>query len=1037
LKTLFNILSSMKLTVILLFIFAVSIGSATFIENDYGTETALAEVYRANWFELLLFTLSLNLISSFFRYKMHHFKKWYVSLFHLSFIIIAIGAYLTRYYGFEGMMHIREGSSSNSITSEKSYIDISIDNKLVSSTPKLFSNLSRNTFHFSNGDVEITLKDYIPYASYQNVKAENGKGISKVSLVVSIDEGLKPIKTDLTNGNFYDFGFTVLDFDSNYTNSSSFPKKVIKLHRDGDRLIFSSDNNISGFSMDTRTSTTFGKETEAKSRILYQVDGISIVFKDIQVGVETKLISNMDKPKNMRENFNSAFIFDIKVGDKSDEVTVFGKRGAVGQPSTVEVGGKKISISYGSKPIHLPFSIYLRDFQLERYAGSMSPSSYASEVTLIDKENNISMDYRIYMNHVLDYKGYRFFQSSYDMDERGTILSVNYDWLGTTVTYIGYFIMFTTMFISLFGKKSRFQKLKRDLIKFSSFAIFTLLVASSNSLYADKIEIESIDTIFKFDKAHSDRFGTLLVQDSGGRMKPLDSLNMEIVNKIHRSDTIEGLDYNQIVLGMILRPNLWKQINMIYTNDKKVNKILGLPENQKYASFQDFFEDPVTLEGYKLASYIETASRVPMKNRGKFEKALVKIDERVNVAYMTYSGTILRIFPKPNDKNHKWVGAIEALQTFDPAFAKEVQISAVGYFQAVDLSLKSGDWSYADKGLLGIKNFQEKYGSDVYIDNMKIAGEILYNKIQIFKNLIPYTLLIGFGLLAIGFIRLFRGRDSFKKTTAILKSGVAIILVLYSGGLMLRWYISGHAPWSDAYESLVYIGWASLLAGFIFSKSSPFIVGSTTILTGIILFVAHLSWLDPQITNLVPVLKSYWLTIHVSLITASYGFLGLGALLGFITLILFIIKNSKNRETIENRIRELNIVNEMSLIIGLLMLTVGNFLGGVWANESWGRYWGWDSKETWALVTILIYAIVIHLRFIPKFNSGYTFALSSLLAFSSVLMTYFGVNFYLSGMHSYAQGDPVPIPAFVYYMIATVFIISILAYRKRECLKSD
>ena len=399
---------------------------------------------------------------------------------------------------------------------------------------------------------------------------------------------------------------------------------------------------------------------------------------------------------------------------------------------------------------------------------------------------------------------------------------------------------------------------------------------------------------------------------------------------------------------------------------------------------------------------------------------------------MVYSGEILRIFPKPNDENHKWVSPLEALQTFDKKIADEVRIALVGYLQAVDLSLQTGNWSYANKGLIGISNFQRKYGIDVFPNTIQLAGEVLYNKLQIFKNLIPFVFLTGIALLGIGFLRIFKGKEKFRKTAVALKTIATLILVAYTIGLLLRWFISGHAPWSDAYESLVYIGWASLIAGFLFSKSSPFIMGSTSILTGVILFVAHLNWLDPQITNLVPVLKSYWLTIHVSLITASYGFLGLSAVLGFIVLILFAITTEKSRETIGVRIRELNIVNEMNLIIGLLMLTVGNFLGGVWANESWGRYWGWDPKETWALVTILVYAVVVHMKYIPKIYTPYSFALASLLAFSSVLMTYFGVNFYLSGMHSYAQGDPVPIPTFVYYSIATIAVIALLAYRKRD-----
>jgi cytochrome c-type biogenesis protein CcsB len=253
----------------------------------------------------------------------------------------------------------------------------------------------------------------------------------------------------------------------------------------------------------------------------------------------------------------------------------------------------------------------------------------------------------------------------------------------------------------------------------------------------------------------------------------------------------------------------------------------------------------------------------------------------------------------------------------------------------------------------------------------------------------------------------------------------------HTAGLIIRWYIAGHAPWSNGYESMIYIGWASVLAGFIFSRKSMMTMAATSIMTGLILFVAHLNWMDPQVTNLVPVLQSYWLAIHVAMITASYGFLGLGALLGMITLILFILKKPHNQDRLNLAIKELNAINEMSLIVGLVLLTVGNFLGGVWANESWGRYWGWDPKETWALVTILVYAVVIHIRFIKGLYTDYAYSVISLLAFTSVLMTYFGVNYYLAGMHSYAKGDPVPIPDFVPWTYAVVAIVIAMAYPKR------
>ena len=209
----------------------------------------------------------------------------------------------------------------------------------------------------------------------------------------------------------------------------------------------------------------------------------------------------------------------------------------------------------------------------------------------------------------------------------------------------------------------------------------------------------------------------------------------------------------------------------------------------------------------------------------------------------------------------------------------------------------------------------------------------------------------------------------------------------------------------------------------------------TSILAGVILFVAHLSWMDPQITNLVPVLKSYWLTIHVATITASYGFFGLGTLLAFVNLISFIMKRKSNQIQLDLSIKELTYIMEMTLTFGLILLTIGNFLGGVWANESWGRYWGWDPKETWALASIIFYSFVLHMRFIPGLQGLYAFNFASLVTFSSIIMTYFGVNYYLSGLHSYAAGDPVPIPTFVYYTVAIMVVISLLAYFNNQRFK--
>ena len=623
-----------------------------------------------------------------------------------------------------------------------------------------------------------------------------------------------------------------------------------------------------------------------------------------------------------------------------------------------------------------------------------------------------------------------------------TILSVNND-PGTLPSYIGYFLLGLGMFWSLFSKYNRFEKLSQKAIKASKERVLPIIVGLGLALsvtptYAADMN-PAIKTILAFDETHSNKFGELIVQDSAGRMKPLDTLSNEILSKINRSASLKvgnkSLNANQVILGMMMRPEIYRDIKIIRTKDEKINTLIGANANDKYASFSQFFVDPSNIAGYKLAQAAETASRKQPKHRDKFDKAVLKIDERVNIAYMVFNGSLLKIWPKPNDDNNKWLATIESLQAIAPADAQIIRDIAVRYFTSIDGALGSGDWSEANAALAGIAQYQKLKGSEVYPSEGRIAAEVFYNNAYIFETIYPLYLLVGFILLILSFINILKPKFDIAIYTKITLALLAVFFVAHTIGLGLRWYISEHAPWSNGYESMIYIGWATVLAGFIFSKRSPMTTASTGILTGLILFVAHLNWMDPQVTNLVPVLNSYWLSIHVSMITASYGFLGLGALLGFITIILFIIKTPSNSKHIIPSIKELNAINEMSLMVGLVLLTVGNFLGGVWANESWGRYWGWDPKETWALVTILIYAVVVHLRFIKAIYTEFNYAVVSLLSFTSVIMTYFGVNYYLAGLHSYAKGDPVPIPDFVPVTYAILFVVIALAYRNRNLSK--
>ncbi len=1033
-KKLLSIVGSMKTMAILMLIFAFSIGYATIVENDYGTMTAKAEIYNAQWFNILLSLLAVNLIYNIIHYKMYTLKKAPIFIFHIAFLVILVGAAITRFVGYEGTMHIRNGATSSTILSSSPYVIIHAqDMKHKAEFDKILYLSKRGDNSFSKtlsvGDkkVEVSLAEYIPNAVETLVKDKNG--VAMAQFMITGGGAGRPVV--LKYGNYYDAGNFVLDFHS----GDKFNKPVIALYMKNDKLYMKHNMKLSYMKMlDRSNGVLVANDADIlNKRVLYSTELGGFVLRNFMLHASKKIVSSDSSKINRKMRMNSAGVdalsFLVKHDGKEKYVVVYAQKGMQGVVNSTEIDGVNVSISFGSKIIHLPFALKLIKFELDRYPGSMSPASYASEVELIDKKANVDMKYRIYMNHVLDYKNYRFYQSSYDRDERGTVLSVNHD-PGTIPTYIGYALMALGMFWVLFSRKYRFGQLSKKAKKAAAAKVVPtllflgLMMSLSTPSHAEELSPQ-LKTILSFQKQHAQKFGRLIIQDTKGRMKPIDTLATEILAKIHRNASLKvgnkKLSANQVILGMMIRPDIYKEIKIIRSNPK-ISLAIGAKKDAKYLSFSQFFEDAEHIRGYKLAKIVEKASRKAPIDRNRFDKAALKIDERVNVEYMVFTGGLLKIWPKPNDINNKWFATIDALEKFPPQEANKVRNLALNYFTNVDASLKSGDWSKSDAALAKIAQYQKFYGSSVYPSAGKVKAEIFYNHSNIFEILWPLYFVVGFILLILSFVKIIKPKFEMTKITKGALFLLALFFVAHTVGLILRGYVSGHAPWSNGFESMTYIAWATVLAGFIFSKQSPITLASTSILAGLILFVAHLSWMDPQITNLVPVLNSYWLDIHVSMITASYGFLGLGALLGFITLLLYIFVNKENQKQIFLSVKELNAINEMGLLIGLVLLTVGNFLGGVWANESWGRYWSWDPKETWALVTILVYAVVVHLRFIKSIYNQFNYAVISLLAFTSVLMTYFGVNYYLAGMHSYAKGDPVPIPDFVPLTYTIVFL---------------
>ncbi|MDL0087863.1 cytochrome c biogenesis protein CcsA [Campylobacter gastrosuis] len=1012
---------SMTSAIILFLIFAVASGVATIIESKTSTDTAWAYVYGTSWFGLIQLLLGINLAYNIYAYRLINLKKLPVFLFHLSFIGILIGSILTRYFGFEGNVHIRENSETNIITTRGSFINFAtkFDGKEYEiSIPRELEVLGKNGFDLAlklpEGEARLKYLEYVPNADYKFVNSEGGKPV--IELVLSN-------ATEREEVNLLDGEEVIAGNVSFLFNATPRPgTKYVLFSLNDNKFTLTSNTQISQFAMADNVKSTI--EANATAQFdplhLFTINGVNFSAKFLSTSAVRKLVP-------VKESQFDAIVAELSYKGEKKEMVLFHN---LIEPAKAIIGAQVFSASWGFMQLKMPFSLYLKDFELLRYPGSNSPMSYASDVIVKDK-NMPEFEYRIYMNHVLDHAGYRFFQSSYDQDERGTILSVNKD-PGKIPTYISYFLLGLGLILNLINPNSRFRQLAKKINQDSIKSVILLVVASFVTFGVTNLHAD--DFLPKIDKTHADRLGRLLVQSPDGRIEPFDTISKEVLNKIHRKDTIGELNSNQAVLSIMLDPPFWRKENIIAVGQsKELKRELGIDERAKFANFNDFFTTNDKGGEYKLTRFTEIANRKHPGSRGTFDKEVIKVDERLNVFYMVFMGEIFKIFPKKDDPNNTWYSPGSALMSMQGDEANAIAVMMRDYFVAVDDAIVSGDWSKADKALGVIESYQREFGAAIIPPKSRIDTEILFNKLEIFDCLTPLYLIAGFVLLIFVFVKMLSPKSNINAVFKAIYYLNILAFLVHTAGLGLRWYIAQHAPWSNAYESMVYIAWALSLSGIVFSKQSPIAMALTSILAGVTLFVAHLSWLDPQITTLAPVLKSYWLTIHVSVITASYGFLGLCALLGFFVLVLMILQKKKSPSAeISRNVTEATRINEMAMILGLSLLTLGNFLGGVWANESWGRYWGWDSKETWALVSILVYAAVLHIRFIPKLNSQYAFAVSSMFAYWAIIMTYFGVNFYLSGMHSYAAGDPLPIPNYIYVIFAVMFGVSIFAYFKRQ-----
>ena len=1049
-KKIFNLLFSTRLTGILFIVFAVAMAVGTFL--DAGQDTSPTPysrtlIFNALWFELIMLFFIINFTGNIFKYNLFSLKKWPVLLLHFSWIFIILGAFITRYYGYEGVMSIREGETENSFISEKTYIKMYIDGdyaidgiyqRRAIEVPVDFSPRLKNKFNYNTtyGDkkINIELVDFIQGAEKDIIPDVNGEEYLKI---VEAGDGLP-------HNHFLKMGEVQSLHNVLYALNKPTKGAVNITYTDNAELFIESPFEGEYMIMASGTNGILEKDKKQvlNLRSRYLIGNQAIVFpKNVVKGV----FDIVQKPEILKSDEDG---IALKISSNGEEkiIKVLGGKGINSPFEEFVVDGLNFNIRYGAKVYDLPFSVKLNDFIADKYPGSeTSYSSFASEVTVIDDK---PFDFRIFMNNILNHQGYRFFQASFDPDEKGTILSVNKDALGTFVTYLGYILLYIGLMAIMFARFTRFDFLRNQILKIKKQKqklALVLLFLSSVNLFSqsndthlhDKTDVEIIDSILSKNivpKSEAAKFGNIVIQDLSGRMMPVNTFASEFLRKLSKKDNYGEFDANQVFLSIQESPLLWYNVPVIYLKMKKgdsIRSIIGVNNTQKYVPLVDFFTERGE---YKLAPYLEDAYKAQVPTG--YQKEFKETDQRVNLLYNMIEGKSLKFFPIPDDENDKWISPKENIEDSslvkDSLYSNFINTGFKTYLYMLNEDKIMNEFSQSNNILQGILSAQYKFGGDVMLSTEKIEAEVLYNKYDIFKKLFSWYLYAGTFLFIILITQIFKNNNIINLSIKTLKFVIIFLFIIHTFGLIWRWYISGHAPWSDAYESMIYVAWATMFFGLAFGRKSDLTLASTTFIVSMILMIAHWSWMDPAIANLQPVLDSYWLMIHVAVIVGSYGPFALSMILGFVSLFLMILTNSSNKSIMKLNIKELTLINEMSLTVGLVMLTIGNFLGGMWANESWGRYWGWDPKETWALISIMVYAFVLHMRLIPGLKSRFVYSIASILSFASILMTYFGVNFYLAGLHSYAKDDQQI--SFLYSAISLliVIIMGVLAYPKHK-----
>lgn len=625
------------------------------------------------------------------------------------------------------------------------------------------------------------------------------------------------------------------------------------------------------------------------------------------------------------------------------------------------------------KTKELGFEVSLKNFNVVNYPGTDAPMDYVTTLTANTQEIKVSM------NNIGSFNGYRFIQSGYDSDMQGTTLGVYHDPWGIGITYTGYALLFISLIATMVSKKTRMRHLYRKALSLQgakAWAVTTLLAVSSFATSANAQEMVKIDGDI------ADDFGKICVLYNS-RITPINTVATSFVTKLCGKPTWDGLSSNQVFAGWIFDVPYWETVKMIEIKEKKAQELLGI--NGKWASFDDFWD---SYNNYKLDAPLKKAYK---DGDTKLQKQLRDADEKFNIIRMLYGGEMLKMFPYAGKQGHmQWFAPGQPLGNLKLDEKELVFIKKSMDYLAE--SIITGDKARAEEIAKKIYSYQHVRGKAVVPTKFRIYTETFYNKTNAQRLPVMLYLTLSLVLAIVSTLSLNNGKQ---KKTRLVSSVLTWVMLIHTTLLLaLRWFVSGHLPMSNGYETMQFMAWATLIVTLVMQKRFLPVKQFGPLLSSFALLVAMITDGNPQITQLMPVLQSPLLSVHVMVIMFSYALFGLTALIGLQGLIAHHRKQ-------EEKEQQLAALSQFLLYPAVALIAIGIFIGAIWANVSWGRYWSWDSKETWALVTMLIYSAPLHadIKWLRKAQHMHIYML---LAFLSVLMTYFGVNYFLSGMHSYA-----------------------------------